>query len=153
MYLQWLSTMIPLQWLYVVLPTWRLHMMNFLLLLCTLVAALFMLPFAAPFFALLPYKFWSLATLDNTWSSFFLPSRSLILNLVYLCYFRSSISNFWYCSSPLSFLSNAIGLTQFGFFKRELYPISHTALIMDCFSKALVRRATCHCFFICLWNW
>ena len=36
----------------------------------------------------------------------------------------------------MSHLSNAIGLTQFGFFKRELCPISHNALIMDCFSKA-----------------
>ena len=73
--------------------------------------------------------------LDNTWSSFLLPYRSSILNLVYLCYFRSSISNFWFCSSPMSHLSNAIGLTQFWFFKRELYAISHNALIMDCFSK------------------
>ena len=68
--------------------------------------------------------------------AFSLPSRSSILNLVYLCYFRSSISDFWSCSSPLSYLSNSIGLTEFGFFKRELYPISHTALIMDCFIKA-----------------
>ena len=28
------------------------------------------------------------------------------------------------------------GLTQFGFLKRYLYPISHNALIMDCFSRA-----------------
>ena len=27
-------------------------------------------------------------------------------------------------------------MTQFGFFKRDLCPISHNALIMDCFSKA-----------------
>ena len=56
--------------------------------------------------------------------------------MVYLCYFRSSISDFRSCSIPLSRLSNATGLTQFGFFKRELYPISHNALIMDCFSRA-----------------
>ena len=66
---------------------------------------------------------------------FFLPSRSLILNLVYLCYFRSSISNFWSYNSPLIHISNATGLTQFRFFKRYLYPISHTALIMDFFSR------------------
>ena len=36
----------------------------------------------------------------------------------------------------MSILSNSTGLTQFGFFKRELYPISHNALIMDCFSRA-----------------
>ena len=67
--------------------------------------------------------------------AFSLPSRNSILNLVYLCYFRSSISYFWSCSGPLSYLSNGTGLTQFGFFKRELYPISHNALIMDCFHK------------------
>ena len=68
--------------------------------------------------------------------AFSLPSRSSILNLVYLCYLRSPISDFRYCSSILSLLSNAMVLTQFGFFKRELYPISHNALIMDCFSRA-----------------
>ena len=135
MYLQWLSTLIPLQWLYVVLPTWRLHVMNLLLLFYTLVASLFMLPFAAPCFAFLPKKVWFFATLDNTWSSFFLPSRSLILNLVYLCYFKSPIYDFHSYSILLNPLSNAIGLTQFGFFKRELCPISHNALIMDCFSR------------------
>ena len=36
----------------------------------------------------------------------------------------------------MSLLSNSTGLTQFGFFKRELCPISHNALIMDCFSRA-----------------
>ena len=39
-------------------------------------------------------------------------------------------------SSPLSHISNAVGLTQFGFFKRELCLKSHNALIMDCFSRA-----------------
>ena len=33
-------------------------------------------------------------------------------------------------------LSNATGLTQFGFFKRELYPISHNALIKYYFRRA-----------------
>ena len=128
--------MIPLQWLYSMLPTWRLHMMNFLLLLCNLVATLVMLPSVAPWFSFLSYKLWSFATLDNTCSSFLLPSRSSILNLVYLCYFRSSISDFQSYIIPLSHLSNAIVLTQFGFSKRELYPISHNALIMECFSRA-----------------
>ena len=35
----------------------------------------------------------------------------------------------------MSHLSNAIGMIQFGFFKGELYPISHNSLIMDCFSR------------------
>ena len=55
---------------------------------------------------------------------------------MYLYYFRSLISNFRSCSIPLSLIFNSIGLTQFGFFKRELYPISHNALIKDCFSRA-----------------
>ena len=33
----------------------------------------------------------------------------------------------------MSLLSNSIGLTQFGFFKKELCPVSHNVLIMDCF--------------------
>ena len=36
----------------------------------------------------------------------------------------------------MNLISNAIGLTQFGFFKGDLCPISHNALIMDCFSRA-----------------
>ena len=127
--------MIPLHWLYVVLPTWRIHVMKLLLLFYTLVSGLFMLPSTTPCFSLLPKKVWSFATLDNTWSSFFLPSMSLILNLVYICYFRSPICDFQSCSILLSPLSNAIGFSQFGFFKRELCPISHNALIMDCFSR------------------
>ena len=67
--------------------------------------------------------------------AFSLPSRSSILNLVYLCYFSSLICDFWSYSIPLSHISNATGLTQFGFFRRELYPISHNALIMGCFSR------------------
>ena len=55
---------------------------------------------------------------------------------MYLCYFRSSISDFQSCSSPLCRLSNSTVLTQFGFFKWDLYPISHNALIMNCFSRA-----------------
>ena len=98
---------------------------------------------AAPCFAFLPYKVYSFAALENTWSSFFLPSRSSILNLVYLCYFRSPICDFWSCSIPLSLLSNAIGLTQFGFFKWELCPISHNALIMDYFSRAKLHGMPC----------
>ena len=136
MYLQLLSTMIPLQWLYAVLSTWRLHRVNFLLLLCTLVDALFMLPSAAPWFSCCPRNSGPLQPLTTHVLDFSLPSRSSILNLVYLCYFRLPICDFHPYSSPLSLLSNATGLTQFGFFKGELYPISHTALIMDCFSRA-----------------
>jgi len=109
---------------------------DFLLLFYSLVATLFMLPSTTPFFDFLLEKLWSFATLENTRSSFFLPSRSSILNLVYLCYFKSPISNFSSYSSLLNPISNATGLTQFGFFKRELCPISHNALIMDCFSRA-----------------
>ena len=36
----------------------------------------------------------------------------------------------------MSLLSNAIRMTQFRFFKGELCPISHNALIMDCFKSA-----------------
>ena len=43
----------------------------------------------------------------------------------------------------MSLLSNATGLTQFGFFKRELYPISHNALIMDCFSRVHLYGMPC----------
>ena len=56
--------------------------------------------------------------------------------MVYLCYFRSPICDNWSCSSPLSLLSNATCLTQFGFFKAMLFPISHNDLIMDQFSRA-----------------
>ena len=87
-------------------------------------------------FLFCPRKYGPLQPLTTHDLAFSLPSRSSILNLVYLCYFRSPISNFWSCSSPLSHLSNSIVLTQFGFFKRELYPISHNALIIDCFSRA-----------------
>ena len=75
--------------------------------------------------------------------AFFLPSRSLILNLVYLSYFRSSIYDFWLCRSTLSLLSHAIGLIQFGFFKGDLCPISHNDLIMDCFSRANFYGVPC----------
>ena len=87
------------------------------------------------FFALLPQKVWSFAALDNTRTSFFLPSRISILNLVYICYSSSPICAFRFSSSHLSILSNATGLTQFGLFKREICPISHNDLIMEWFSR------------------
>ena len=114
-----------------------------LLLFCTLIVALFMLPSAAPCFDFLPYKFWSFVALENTWSSFFFPSRISILNLVYLYYFSSPICYFWFCSITLSLLSNATGLTQFGFFKGELCPISHNGLIMDWFSRENLYGVPC----------
>ena len=83
-----------------------------------------------------PRKSGPLQSLTTHDLAFSLPSRSSILNLVYLYYFRSPISNFNYYIIPLSHISNSTGLTQFGFFKGELYPISHNALIMDCFSRA-----------------
>ena len=93
-------------------------------------------PLLHPAFLCFPRNSGTLQPLTTHDLAFSLPSRSSILNLVYLCYFRSPISDFWSCSIPLSRLSNAIGLTQFWFFKEELYPISHNALIMDCFSRA-----------------
>ena len=36
----------------------------------------------------------------------------------------------------MSHISNAIGLTQFGFLNGELYPISHNDIMMDYFSRA-----------------
>ena len=62
--------------------------------------------------------------------------RISILNMVYLCYFSSPICDFRFYSITLSLLSNSTGLTQFWFFKKDLCPISHNALIMDCFRKA-----------------
>ena len=67
--------------------------------------------------------------------TFFLLLRSLILKLMYLCNFGSPRFYLQCCSSPLKLLSNAIGLTWFGFFKPKLYPISHNDLIMDWFSR------------------
>ena len=117
---------------------------------CELLAAVMHLIFcschATLYCTLLYLSFVEILVLCNpwhTWSSFFLPSRSSILNLVYLCHFISSISDFWSCSSPLSLLSNAIGLTQFGFFKKELCLISHNSLIMDCFSRAHLYSVPC----------
>ena len=110
-------------------------MMKFLLLLSNLVADIFMIPSTAPCLLCCHRNSGPLQPLTTHDLAFSLPSKSSILNLVYIFYFISSISNFRSCSSPLSHIFNAIGLTQFGFFKRELYPISHNALIMDCFSK------------------
>ena len=67
--------------------------------------------------------------------TFFLILRSLMLKLMYLCNLRSPRFYLQYFSSPLNLLSNAIGLTWFGFFKAKLCPISHNGLIMDCFSR------------------
>ena len=62
--------------------------------------------------------------------------RSSILKLNYLCNWKYSISQIPPCSSPLKLLSNATGLTWFGFSKTKLCPISHNDLIMDWFSRA-----------------
>ena len=65
---------------------------------------------------------------------FFLILRSSILKLNYLYDFRSSITYIWHQVSPLNSLSNATGLTSFGFFKAKLCPISHNDPIMEWFS-------------------
>ena len=67
---------------------------------------------------------------------FFLLLRCLILKLNYLCNSGYSISEIWSCSIPLSLISNATGLTWFGYFKTKLCRISHNDLIMDWFSRA-----------------
>ena len=78
---------------------------------------------------------WDLCNLKKI-HTFFLLLRSLILKLNYLCVFQSLITEIWSWSSPLNPLSNATGLTWFGFFKTKLCPISHNNLIMDWFSRA-----------------
>jgi len=62
--------------------------------------------------------------------------RSSILKLNYLCIWKSSISEIQLCSRSLKLLSNATGLTWFGFSKTKLCPISHNDLILDWFSRA-----------------
>ena len=85
-----------------------------------------------------PRKFGPLHPLTSLDLVFFiiLPSRSMILNMMYPCDFRSLICDLRSCSSPLSLLSNATGLSRFGFFKAKLCLISHNDLIMDQFNKA-----------------
>ena len=65
------------------------------------------------------------------------------MKLNYLCDFRSLISEIWSWGSPLNPLSNAIGLTWFGFFKENLCPISHNDLIMDWFSRENLYDLPC----------
>ena len=62
--------------------------------------------------------------------------RISILKLNYLCDFGSSIFEIRPCSSPMNIISNATGMTWFGFFKKKLCPIPHNDLIMDWFSRA-----------------
>ena len=62
--------------------------------------------------------------------------RRSILKLNYLCNWKSSIFEIQPCSSPLKLLSNATGLTWFGFYKTNLCPIYHNDLILDWFSRA-----------------
>ena len=67
--------------------------------------------------------------------TFFLLLRISILKLDYLCDCGSSISEIFHWGSLLNYLSNATGLTWFGFSKAKLCPISHNDLIMDWFSR------------------
>ena len=62
--------------------------------------------------------------------------RSSILNLLYLCNFRSSRSEILACDSPLSPISNLIDLIEILFCKKELYPISHDDLSISWLSRA-----------------
>ena len=71
----------------------------------------------------------------NIHTFFFLFRRS-ILKLDNLYYWSTSISEFQYQRRPLNYLSNATGLTWFGFSKTKLCPISHNDLILDWFSRA-----------------
>ena len=111
-------------------------MVKLLLLFCTFIAALSCYPLLHISLLCCPRKSGPLQPLTTHDIAFSLPSRSSILNLVYLCYFRSPISDFSSYSIALSHLSNSTSLTQFGFFKGDLYAISHNALIMVYFSRA-----------------
>ena len=73
---------------------------------------------------------------EKTIHTFFLILRSSILKMNYLCNFRYLIYEIWPWISPLNLLSNAIGMTRFGFLKSNLCPISYDDLIMDWFSRA-----------------
>ena len=76
------------------------------------------------------------AILKTNYTPFFLLLRSSILKLDYLYDCSHSISKIWHWGSLLNYLSNATGLTWFGFSKAKLCPISHNDLIMDWFSRA-----------------
>ena len=55
--------------------------------------------------------------------------------MLYPCNFGSPRSEISSYGSPLSPLSNPIGLVKIGFFMKELYPISHDGLIIARFSR------------------
>ena len=84
-----------------------------------------------------------LCNFKNQIHTFFFLLRSSILKLNYLYDFLSSISENWPYGSPLNPLSNAIGLTWFGFFKTKLCPISHDDLIMYSLSRAKLYDLPC----------
>ena len=73
---------------------------------------------------------------------FFLPSRSSILNILYLCNYGSPGSSISSCVIPLSPISNPMGLINIGLFKKGLCPVSHDDLIIDWFSRANLYDVT-----------
>ena len=77
-----------------------------------------------------------LCNLKNKIYTFFLLLGSSILKLNYFCNCRPSISEIWSCSIHLNLLSNATGMTWFGYFNTKLCRISHNDLIMVWLSRA-----------------
>jgi len=68
--------------------------------------------------------------------TFFFLFRSSILNLLYLYNFGYPGSEIASYCIPKSLLYNSTSLTNIGFFKKKLCPISHNDLIIDWFSRA-----------------
>jgi len=88
-------------------------------------------------------KYFSICSIQFTGSlpsnfliSLFLDFKSLILKRLWICNFRSPISEIWFGSNPLSPLSNPEILIKIGFYKEALCQISHDDLIIDWFSRA-----------------
>lgn len=65
------------------------------------------------------------------------------MNLLYLCDFRSPGFEILSYGSPLSPISKPIGLIKIGFFKKELFSISHDDLIIDWFSRDKLYKVPC----------
>ena len=74
---------------------------------------------------------------------FFLPSRSSILNPLYLSNFRSPGPEILSRGSPLSPISNTMGMIYIGFLKKELCLVSHNDLIIHYFSRAKLYDVPC----------
>lgn len=82
--------------------------------------------------------------------TFFLLFRSSILKLLYLCDFGSPRYEILSYGSPISLISKPVSQTDIGFYKKELFPISHDELIIDWFRRENlygVPRVTVSTFF------